>query len=81
MSNRTGADASTGNISLEDIRAMSKAYRGKRVNRIATNASTRAGIAAAAADYEAVNRLPFTFSSKGRSLIRRIPDAAGYSRR
>ena len=62
MSNRTGADASTGNISLEDIRAMSKAYRGKRVNRIATNASTRAGIAAAAADYEAVNRLPFTFS-------------------
>ena len=49
-------------ITAEDLKSMSKAFNGKRVNQIASNASYRSGIAAAASEYKAVNALPFTFS-------------------
>ena len=51
-----------GEISLSDLKSMSKSYGGKRANLIAGNASVRAGVASAATDFQAINNLPFTFS-------------------
>ncbi|MBR1796716.1 MAG: C1 family peptidase [Clostridiales bacterium] len=52
----------TNGISSADLKAMSKSFNGKRVNQIAANASIRSGVAEAAADFKAINDLPFTFS-------------------
>ena len=51
-----------GCISYSDIKSMSRKFTGKRVNQIASNAAVNAGIQTAAADFNAVNSLPFTFS-------------------
>ena len=52
----------TSAITNSELKAMSKAFSGKRANRIASNASIRAGVASAATNFQAVNELPFTFS-------------------
>jgi len=62
MPKKTNTTDTKSFITDADLKFMSKAFNGKRVNKIASNASTRSGIASAAADFTAINNLPFTFS-------------------
>ena len=49
-------------ISAGKLKSMSSDFSGKRANMIASNAAFKNGLAAAAEDYKAASKMPFTFS-------------------